>query len=165
MTLDLLRTLQLILGIAIALLTILGTIFGWFSKFWQWLNRSAVTDIPKKTIVLLTKPSRRPFWWHMSADLSGQPAMQIYGYLQVTNICKHDIVLSGAKLKKPKVLGRVDVKNVNSGDYGSDMVPAGGVTDLTFQLWVMPPVREKGQVFKADIAILDQFGNEHWVKE
>jgi hypothetical protein len=44
------------------------------------------------------------------------------------------------------------------------MIPTGGKTDLRFHFRVMPPVSEKGQSFKADIAIIDLFGNEHWIK-
>jgi hypothetical protein len=68
------------------------------------------------------------------------------------------------EIEKPKVFGRVDVKDVETDYFGSQIVRAGCVTDLTFQLWVMPPVREKGQVCKADVAIVDQFGNDHGVK-
>jgi hypothetical protein len=38
------------------------------------------------------------------------------------------------------------------------------VSDLRFDFFIQPPVREKGQPFKSDIATIDQFGNEHWSK-
>jgi len=44
-------------------------------------------------------------------------------------------------------------------------VPAGAVSDATFHLWVQPPVREKTETFTADICVLDQFGNQHWLKK
>jgi hypothetical protein len=30
---------------------------------------------------------------------------------------------------------------------------------------MIPPERRKGEPFRADIAIIDQFGNEHWLKK
>jgi len=48
--------------------------------------------------------------------------------------------------------------------YGSYMIPDGATTDLSNDFWIIPPYKEKGQAFAADIAILDQFGNEHWIK-
>lgn len=48
--------------------------------------------------------------------------------------------------------------------YGSYMIPEGRVSYLRFDFWIMPPVRNKGETFKADVAIMDQFGNEHWIK-
>ncbi len=44
------------------------------------------------------------------------------------------------------------------------IIPQGGVSDLRFDFFVQPPVSEEGKPFKADVAIIDQFGNEHWLK-
>ncbi len=93
-----------------------------------------------------------------------QPAMQIVGDVTVTNICKHDIYVTAAKLKKPKAWRHGDVNDLDSQYSGGYMIPNGGMTDLRFHFWVMPPVREKGQSFKAHVAIIDLFGNEHWIK-
>lgn len=89
--------------------------------------------------------------------------MQIHGDLQVTNICKYDILLSSAKMRKPKALGHVNVSASPSQPYGNYMIPGGAVADLIFHFSIMPPVKKKGEFFKADVAIIDQFGNEHWV--
>ena len=90
--------------------------------------------------------------------------MQIVGKVSVKNICKHDIYVTAAKLKKPQAWEHGDVNDLDSQYSGGYMIPNGGTTDLWFHFWVMPLVREKGQSFKADVAIIDLFGNEHWIK-
>ena len=116
----------------------------------------------KQTIILLPAPSRRPFWWIMGS-LAGKPAMQVNGLLQVTNISPYDVVISGAKLREPKANGSVFVKDIESGEYGRHRIGPTVVTAVDFRIWVTLPVKQTGEVFVADVAILDQFGNEHWI--
>ncbi len=120
-------------------------------------------DIPKKTIIVAPNPHPRSTWWHMGSS-SGKPAMQITGDFKVTNITKYNILLCAAKMKKPKVLGSVIVKDSKSNYHGSYPIPATSVAKLSFHFWITPPFKEKGDPFTADVAILDQFGNEHWIK-
>jgi hypothetical protein len=55
-----LETIHVVLAAITLLLGILGRMFGWFSKLWDWLRKRmvgggspAVVEIPKKTIILL----------------------------------------------------------------------------------------------------------------
>lgn len=50
----------------------------------------------------------------MGSSGGDQPAMQIVGDLAVTNISRYKILLTAAKMKKPKALGHVSVRDVNS---------------------------------------------------
>ena len=70
----------------------------------------------------------------------------------------------GAKLRKPKAVGHALVRAHDSGMYGKHVIPKGTVSDLRFDFFVQPPIYEKGKTFKADVAIVDQFDNEHWLK-
>jgi hypothetical protein len=98
-------------------------------------------------------------------NLTGdQQEMQIVGDVTVTNICNHAIYVTAAKLKKPKAWGHGYVNGLDSQYSGRNMIPAGGMADLWFKFCVMPLVREKGQSFKTDVAIIDLFRNEHWIK-
>jgi hypothetical protein len=132
-------------------------------RFFRPSLSSVVVDVPKKTLVLSRNWRSSAFWCHMSSS-GEQQAMQIVGEVSVTNICKHVTYVTAAKLKKPKAWGHGDVKGLDSQYSGGNMIPAGGMTDLRFHFGVMPPMREKGQSFKADVAIIDLFGNEHWIK-
>jgi hypothetical protein len=133
-------------------------------RFFHPFPSSVVVDIPKKTLVLSRSSRSSAFWCHMSSS-GDQQAMQIVGEVTVTNICKHHIYVTAAKLKKHKAwVQHGDLKDLDSQNLGRYMIPNGCMSDLRFHFGVMPPVREKGLSFKADVAIIDLFGNEHWIK-
>lgn len=98
--------------------------------------------------------------------MNGQSAMQIVGDLNLTNITELNLALNGARLRKPKAVGNAFVREDGSKFYGPDyLIPARAMTDLRFDFFVQPPVATAGAIFKADIAIVDNFGNEHWLKQ
>lgn len=165
------QSIQIAIGIAIGILTILGTIFGWFKKVWHWAepfikpkSASGIINLPTKTMVLIPVGRQNALWWHMGT-IQDHPGMQIVGDLNVTNISNCGIFVIGTKLKKPKVIGKVLVRAHDSSMYGTNnIIPQGSVSDLRFDFFVQPPVCEIGETLKADVAIIDQFGNEHWLK-
>lgn len=167
-----LQSAQVVVAIAIGLLTILGTIFGWFGKVWCWVSSLfkpkppvGVIEVPSKTMVLIPVSRQNALWWHMGA-IGEQPAMQIVGDLNVTNISEYGVFVMGAKLRKPKAVGHAVVRAHDSNMYSTKhTIPQGAVSDLRFDFFVQPPVCERGKSFKCDVAIIDQFGNEHWLKD
>jgi hypothetical protein len=105
----------ILLGIATAL-KILDHFFGWFGAIWLWVRNliggkpnSDRIQLPKQTVILLPSQQHRPFWWHMGTE-GDKPCMQLAGHFQVTNIADGDVLLSGVKLRKPKVRGHVLVR-------------------------------------------------------
>lgn len=121
-------------------------------------------EIPKKTIIIPPNPNTHATWWHMGST-AGKPAMQVVGQsIKVTNIAKYGIYLCAVKMKKPKSLGHISVKDSNSHYHGFYEIPPSGISDISFHFWIIPPVIEEGKSFKTDVAIIDQFGNEHWIK-
>ena len=162
------NTINLLIGIVAGGLTIFAYLrgfFGWIiDKVKHLINPiDSIYQIPKKTIVLIQKASPNTTWWHMGG-FADKPAMQVVGKFTVTNITKYNILLTVVKMKKPQALGHVMCRKSGENIYGDYMIPDGGTTDLSYGFWIIPPFKEKGQSFKADIAVLDQFGNEHWVK-
>ncbi|MDT7042950.1 hypothetical protein [Candidatus Nitronereus thalassa] len=160
--------LSLIIGVIVGALTIfvyLKGFLGWIAEKARNIFKpsDAIHNIPRKTLVLLPKSNPNTTWWHMGAS-GGEPAMQIVGHFTVTNISKFNVLPTLVKMKKPKILGHVMCRKMNENIYGSFMIPGGGTTDLSYDFWIFPPVQEKNEPFKADIAIVDQFGNEHWIK-
>lgn len=166
-----LQSASLAVGIILGLLTILGTFFGWFGNVWNWATslvqpkrHVGVIEVPKKTMVLIPLSRPNALWWHMG-KMGDQPGMQIVGDLNITNISKYGLFVMGAKLRKPKAVGYAMVRSHDSNMYGAKhVIPEGSVSDLRFDFFVQPPVCDEGKPFKADIAIIDQFGNEHWLK-
>src|SRR2546426_8088206 len=166
MPLDL-QSLQTAVAIIIGVLAIFGTVFGWFGKVWRWAvslfrpqASAGVIEVPKKTVILLPVARPNAFWWHMGS-MGDQPAMQIVGDLNVTNISRYGVFVMGAKLRKPRAIGHALVRAQDSDLYSTThVIPEGSVSDLRFDFFVQPPVQEKGKPFKADVAILDPFWNE-----
>lgn len=122
-----------------------------------------VIEVPSKTMVLIPVSRQNALCWHMGS-IGDQPAMQIVGDLNVTNISKYGVFVMGVKLRKPRAVGHVLVCPRGAITYSTDVIPQSTVFDLRFDFWVQPPVCEKGKPFKGDVAIVDQFGNEHWLK-
>jgi hypothetical protein len=170
MPLDL-QTTQLAVGIIVSVLAILGTVLGWFKKVWHLLasvalptRGSSTIEIPSRTLILLPVPHANALWLHMGA-VGKNPAMQIVGELNATNISQYGVYVMGVKLRRPRAMGHAAVRAQTSRMYGfREVIPAMAVSDLRFDFFVQPPVRKAGVTFKADLAILDQFGNEHWLK-
>lgn len=96
---------------------------------------------------------------------SGKPAMQVVGRFNVTNITKYAVILSAVKMKNPRYMGNVMVKDSKTNYHGRYQIVPGGYTDMSFDFWIDPPFKKKNESFVADIAVLDQFGNEHWIKK
>lgn len=160
-----------VIATIVGLLTALGTIFGWFGKAWCWVSQLfkpkppvGVVDVPSKTMVLIPVSRQNALWWTMGS-VGDQHAMQIVGDLNVTNISECDVTVMGAKLRKPTAAGHALVRAQDSDMYDTTyVIPRGAVSDLRFHFFVQPPACEKGKTFKGDVAIVDQFGNEHWLK-
>lgn len=166
-----LQSIQVVVAVIVGVLGILATLFGWFGKVWHW-GRSLLArkpaaggaEIPSKTLVLITAIRQDALWWHMGA-MGGKPAMQVVGDLNVTNVSKMEVEVMGAKLRKPRTVGNAIVTVLNSHTFnGRNRIPRTGVRDLRFDFFVQPPVCAAGKPFKGDVAIVDQFGNEHWLK-
>ncbi|MFA4888769.1 MAG: hypothetical protein WC628_04260 [Candidatus Omnitrophota bacterium] len=153
------RTVVLIIILVLFLIYLLRK--HWVGIFYR---SKVVFEIPKKTINIVDKPHRKACWWHMGSS-GDKPAMQISAKFFVTNITKYNILLTSAKMKKPKALGAVMVKDVDSNYHGGYSIPPGVTTDLDIDFWIMPPFINQNELFRADIAVIDQFGNDHWIKK
>ena len=160
-----LKTIEIAVGILLSVLTILGIFFGWFGKAWRWVSlkfrlrpSASIIDIPKKTMILIPLPRKNALLWHMG-KAGDEPGMHIVGDLNVTNISsKYAVFAMGAKLRKPKAIGRI-IRPVKD-----EKISKGSTGRLTFEFFIQPPVCKKEMSFKADVAIIDLFNNEHWLK-
>jgi hypothetical protein len=158
---------NLLVGLIIGGLTTVGVISGFFNRSWEKIRgKSRGGDYaihnPSKTIAIAPSPSPNSTHWHLGG-IAGQPLMQVVGHFLVTNITGLNVIVPVVKLRKPKVLGFVTVRAANSDAHGQFHIPPGHTTDLMFLLWITPPVKNPGETLKADIALVDQFGNKHWL--
>jgi hypothetical protein len=56
------------------------------------------------------------------------------------------------------------VRDSNTNLYGWYNIPATQSTIADVLILVSPPIGKEGATLTTDVAILDQFGNEHWIK-
>ncbi|KVH12229.1 hypothetical protein WS85_12895 [Burkholderia anthina] len=157
-----------LVAVIAAVLGVLGTIFGWFGKAWTWVASlfsrkppEGIIRVPTETLRVIPYSSRGGTFWHMGAS-GDKPIMQIVARVRATNIYLGDVHIVGAKLKKPKAMGSVLVRQYNSNVFGSFEIFQGEMSDVLVNFWVQPPVLPKGRTLKARMALIDQFNNEHW---
>lgn len=152
----------IIVGIC-AILAYVKGFFGWLIDIVKKLSTGRHTyRIPKRTITLAPSRQINSTWWHMGRS-GNDPAMQISGKFTVTNISTFNLLLVAAKMKKRKEMGQVMTRKMDENIYGGYALPEGGVTELSYHFWIIPPFKPEGESFVADIAIVDQFNNKHWV--
>ena len=98
------------------------------------------------------------------------PGMQVVADFNVTNTWKKDIRLAGAPLRfrhriffHRLVRGDTGVKDLSSQYSGNYRIPPNEMTWV--RVHFMYPERKAPEVgdFIADVAIIDQFNNHHWV--
>ena len=157
-----------LIGALAGLVAIIGSIFvafRWGKTVFTWVATFAVRRDgpvrPRKTIQIVEHPQRP--WWHMGSSGS-DPAMQIVSHWYVTNVTDQPVNVLAARMLWPKTSGAVDTKHHDRDIYGRYVVPPGLTTEVSVDFWVKPPVRRKGEEFKATIVLTDQFGNDHKVK-
>ncbi len=150
-------------GIA-ALLAILESVRRWGRRLWQRVNKKVLrrsAGAPVETIRIVDHPEKP--WWHMGS-VKGSPAMQIVGCWYVTNIIDRPVYVLAGRLTKPKTDGMISTKHTDCEFFGTYPIPVGSTTELSADFWVKKPVRDEGEDFTSSVVLIDQFGNEHKVR-
>jgi len=153
-----------IVGIIGVIVTSLGVVFvavlGLSRKVRDWITRRvafSAQGVPRRTITTVLQ-NEELCWWN-EATMQDQPAMQVHGDVMVANISDKWISLPVAQIGKSRTLGTATIKNHTSTLQPSERAPCG------FMFFVQPPVKMKGKTFIADVALVDQFGNSHWMRK
>lgn len=141
------------------------------TPFWKWgidwlrkllHPKDAVLDIPKKTLIVLPGIGHGHNRWHQGS-ISDKPAMQIAGQLRVTNITTYNIHPT-VKLKEPTSISMITIF-IGYRNTREDIIPAKTTVDLMFNCFIEIPTKKAGETFVSNVAVVDQFGNEHWIKK
>jgi hypothetical protein len=139
---------------------------------WRFFSHRGSDRVPSKTVILLPEPRINALYWTY-AGTPEAPAMQVVGDLVVTNISQVGVNLPIGVLRYRRrrwYLARKevraspwvkDLKSPYSGGYG---IPPGGTTHVRAAfVWKeqeRPPIGD----LVADVALVDQFGNHHWLR-
>jgi|HubBroStandDraft_6_1064221.scaffolds.fasta_scaffold707052_1 hypothetical protein len=123
--------------------------------------------IPAETLALAADAHALRWGFDMS---DGKEVINIAGNLQATNTSGYTIRISAIRLVKPnkaEVLTRVvTVEDAESGAYSAEnMIPPRRIGKVSFFIAVKPVTAAPGEVLEADIGVLDQFANEHTLRE
>lgn len=110
------------------------------------------------------------YWWHLGG-YADRPAMQIVGSATATNTSNVPILIPRVELRYgsagwKQISGMVLVaKEWMENFYGIYEIPPGESRDVTFNFWLLTPVRNPVEDFKAhSIVLIDQFGSTHALK-
>jgi hypothetical protein len=160
--------LDLYISIAANILIILGFVSGFFRRMWNWIQsliRGTQNghQVPRKTLRIVPKVGPNSPRWHISQQ-DDEYGMQLSGEFLVTNISAVHVLVPLAKFRKPRALGYVAVLASESNKYGQNPIPPGASTDLRISFWITPLWEGEGETFRAEMALVDNFGNEHWLK-
>ena len=96
--------------------------------------------------------------------------MQISGELQATNTSKFNIRAAGIRLLEPSEVEvltyMVSVEDPNTGMHSYEhFIRFGSIGELTFMFFAVPVRGIPDKPLRVAISVLDQFGNEHVVRD
>lgn len=130
------------------------------------LDMGGVLDVgqkvnpPAKTMFVL--PVDSDTWWHLGSR-GGLPAMQIVATFRVTNVSDWPVHIHTALLKTPAWTANHVLMSWPEGHRASIFpIPPRATVVVMCDFWVQPPTLTPGTPLTSDIALVDQFGNEHW---
>jgi hypothetical protein len=157
-------------------LGILGKLAFFFGIIWKRIAGQSADRvpsgpaIPRHTIVVIQQPRLNALWWSMGSA-GEKPILQVVGDFNVTNTWSKDIRLAGALLRYKRwvllpqiVRGDSSVKDLKSVYSGNYPVPPNAMTWLRVSFHFPHMLREPGKDLVADIAVIDQFNNLHWLR-
>ena len=172
-----LKQLSIVIGVLLGATTVLlnlGKILGAIGTAWTWLFRRPHSGdsaaIPTRTIVPIVESRINALWWAV-ATAEKSKFRQVVGDFVVTNTWSKEVLLVNALIRYRHWLvfskttkGEVMVKSLTSPFSGRYPIPPHGTT--TFRAHFMCPVPSAPEAgdFVADIAVVDQLNNHHWIK-
>ena len=164
------NTVVAIITVISGLGVILGWATGWFRLAWRWIqerNETRRNSKLKKTLAFVRKVTfGNHFWSHGS--VAHEEALQVIGDFLLTNISDPPrvIVLSDVKVRlcgrhRARIAKVFPILKIGK---ASQALPAGATADLSVMFFVIPRIVKSGEPLHADIAAVDQFGTEHWLR-
>jgi hypothetical protein len=128
------------------------------------LSKDSTALVKQAPIVILPRPYPEATRWHLGGK-DGSQTMQVIGEFIVTNNTDKNILLTSARIRHPSCNGFAYVKDVNSSCTGSYPIPPGSTTNMSLEFWISPAFKRKGEKFKSDISVIDQFAKEHLIRD
>lgn len=150
---------------------VIGFITGFFKRVWLYIRRLSFRIFPKnylprETLKIVVQPNSS-FWSFGSRQLGKgkKKIMHVVWDLYLTNITNGNILITATYMKKPRSeMSNPMVRASNSQYYGRYPILPRATTEGRFSYFLDEGVAKKGQDLIGNIAVIDQLGNEHIVK-
>ncbi|MCA8290016.1 hypothetical protein [Burkholderia vietnamiensis] len=133
-------------------------------------GKEQAPGLPKRTVVAIQEPRINALWWSLGS-MGDKPMLQVVGDFNTTNVWTDNVRLAGALIRYRRwgILSRTErgdtmVKDLRSQYSGNYPIPPNHMTHVRVSFHFVLGHREPGKRFKADVAIIDQFDNRHWLK-
>ncbi|MFM0662914.1 hypothetical protein [Paraburkholderia sediminicola] len=151
----------------------LSKIVSGVSQAFKWCQacltgKDRQSGLPRKTVVAIPQPRFNALWWSMG-KMGDKPMLQIIGDFNVTNIWTDDVRLLGATIQYRRwgflphtERGDVNVQQQRGVYHGHYAISPNQTTSARVSFHFVP-VHAFKKRFTADLALVDQFGNEHWL--
>jgi hypothetical protein len=160
-----------------------GAVGGWWLKELSErlkVRRETLPYIPKQTVRIVELPKGKFLWRH--AEDTNKVGMFIFAHFSVTNVTTRPVLLTSALLTNPKTTADIDLQSVgpsskqsnfNDPNYdprqdtnipGQHQIPPLETMQGRARFWVPPPLLPYGRNFRTSLAVIDRFGNKHWIK-
>jgi len=164
------------LGLISAILNIVEKLCRWVMAIWRRLRGQTTTEggteaVPSRTVTIVQESRVNALYWS-PASMGTRPFVSVVADLNVTNIWRKEIRLAGALIRYPQsrwrritVRGDTMVRNEKTGYSGNHPIPPNTMSHVRAHFLVPVKVKREAGHFKADIALIDQFGNHHWCQE
>lgn len=154
-------------GLIVASLAIIGKVTGGFAWVWKkvGVNSSALLVVPNKTLILVRDGT--PGASRYSLDIGGRGvSMHAACDVKATNVFTRPVQIVAARIHKPVTHGTISIRS--AGGWGKQLeghaIPSGETLDVRVEFLVESAPWPKRGSFTADIVLIDQFGNEHWLR-
>jgi hypothetical protein len=150
------------------ILAALGSVFAWCRQ--RIAGNDRAPGLPAKTIVAIQQPRINALWWSMG-KMGERPMMQVVGDFNATNVWTNDVRVLAAIIRYRRwglltytERGDATVQQQHGHYHGHYVIPPNQTTWLRVGFHFVPRHRAPTKRLKADVAIIDQFDNRHWLK-
>lgn len=133
-------------------------------------GKDQAPGLPKRTVVAIQEPRINALWWSLGS-MGDKPMLQVVGDFSTTDVWTDNVRLAGALIRYRRwgVLSRTErgdtmVRDLRSQYSGNYPIPPNQMTHVRVSFHFVLGHREPGKRFRADVAIIDQFDNRHWLK-
>jgi hypothetical protein len=106
-----------------------------------------------------------PATWSAATIVNDRPMVRLCADVNVVNTSDTKVILISAKLKKPATEGLIRVHDPRSGTTQTRALDpfASACASVFFFVPISPP--PAGTTVVADVGLVDQFGNTHWLEK